>query len=99
MKLSDFSPLQIEAITLKKGNVLVSAGAGSGKTAVLIQRLYEIIKDGDARLEELLVLTFTNFAAKELKIRLRDKLSEDPKTAHLSGELRQVTLLLLMHSP
>lgn len=87
MKLSDFSPLQIEAITLKKGNVLVSAGAGSGKTAVLIQRLYEIIKDGDARLEELLVLTFTNFAAKELKIRLRDKLSEDPKTAHLSGEV------------
>lgn len=85
MKLSDFSPLQQQAILHKEGNVLISAGAGSGKTAVLIQRLYELIKNGDARLDQLLVLTFTNFAAKELKIRLKDKLSEDDATKGLAN--------------
>lgn len=85
MELTDFSPLQQKAILLKNTNILVSAGAGSGKTAVLIQRLFEILKSGETTLDNLLVLTFTNFAAKELKIRLKEKLAGKHETQHFAG--------------
>ncbi len=67
---------QLEAITKKGCNIIVSAGAGSGKTAVLTQRIFEIIKSG-VDVSRLLVLTFTNAAAKEMKERVIKKISED----------------------
>ena len=85
MELNDFSSKQQKAILIKDGNVLVSAGAGSGKTAVLIQRLYEILSSNDAQIDELLVLTFTNFAAKELKVRLKEKLNGQADTLNMAG--------------
>ena len=69
-----FDKPQQEAIDSRKGNFLVSAGAGSGKTAVLTERIKALIMDGSATLDELLVLTFTNKAAAEMKSRTRDKL-------------------------
>lgn len=68
-----FSKEQELALTLDNGNMLVSASAGSGKTAVLTERVYRIIKSGVA-LNQILVLTFTNLAASEMRNRIRDKL-------------------------
>ena len=71
---------QEAAITTRGKNILVSAGAGSGKTAVLTERITSLIKEGHS-IKSLLVLTFTNAAAAEMKERVRDKLekSDDPK--------------------
>ena len=59
------------------GNIIVSAGAGSGKTAVLKERVVEIIKRG-VSINNLLILTFTNDAAHEMKDRIRDAITSDP---------------------
>ena len=71
---------QEAAITTRGNNILVSAGAGSGKTAVLTERITSLIKEGHS-IKSLLVLTFTNAAAAEMKERVRDKLekSDDQK--------------------
>lgn len=81
-----WSQNQIDAIQTLGSNVLVSAGAGSGKTAVLTERIFQIVKSGHP-LSKFLVLTFTKPAASEMKIRLRDKLLSDPATSHLTSEL------------
>lgn len=66
---------QKEAIYQKGQNIIVSAGAGSGKTAVLSERVLEHVKSG-IDICELLILTFTNAAAAEMKERIRTKLSK-----------------------
>ncbi len=68
---------QLSAINEKGKNIIVSAGAGSGKTAVLTARTLRIIKEG-THVNELLVLTFTKAAAAEMKERIRNAISEDP---------------------
>ena len=84
-----FDKPQQEAIDSREGNFLVSAGAGSGKTAVLTERIKELVLEKDpakrATLDQLLVLTFTNKAAAEMKNRTRAKLYE----AFKKGELKQ----------
>ena len=72
---------QQDAIDFGKGNFLVSAGAGSGKTAVLTERIKELVSTKKASIDQLLVLTFTNKAAAEMKSRTRTKLP------HLSSEV------------
>ena len=67
---------QLSAISARNGNYLVSASAGSGKTAVLTERVYELIKEG-TNLDELLILTFTDNAAKNMRNKIRDKLNEN----------------------
>ena len=67
---------QTAAITLDGSNIIVSAGAGSGKTAVLSERVLRKVKDG-INIDKLLVLTFTNAAAAEMKDRIRKKLKEN----------------------
>lgn len=67
---------QMAAITLDGSNIIVSAGAGSGKTAVLSERVLRKVKDG-VDIDKLLVLTFTNAAAAEMKERIRKKLREN----------------------
>ena len=79
----NWSDAQKAAIKAKGVNTLVSAGAGSGKTAVLTERIYSLIKDG-ARIDKFLVLTFTNAAAAEMKARVRKKLLDDPSLSHLA---------------
>lgn len=65
------------AITTRGKNTIVSAGAGSGKTAVLTERMFRIIKNKEANVDELLVLTFTNAAAHEMKDRIVAALRKD----------------------
>ena len=74
---------QKKAIDFEGTNIIVSAGAGSGKTAVLTERVKRKILDG-VHVNQLLVLTFTNAAAKEMKDRIRDAIS---KTKGLEKEL------------
>lgn len=67
---------QQEAIYQKGKNIIVSAGAGSGKTAVLTERVITHLKEG-VSIDELLILTFTNAAAAEMKDRIRKKIKEN----------------------
>lgn len=71
----NWSAEQFKAIYDEGKDILVNAGAGSGKTAVLTQRLLQKIEAG-VKLDELIVLTFTTLAASEMKERLRTKLKE-----------------------
>ena len=68
---------QLNAINEEGTNIIVSAGAGSGKTAVLSERVLRKLRQG-VNINELLILTFTNAAAKEMKERIRKKIKEDP---------------------
>ena len=67
---------QNDAINLEGNNIIVSAGAGSGKTAVLTERVLRKVKEG-VHINELLIMTFTNAAAKEMKDRIRKKLKKE----------------------
>ena len=76
-KTFEYSENQKRAIYETNGNVLLSAGAGSGKTAVLSERIYQLVKSG-ADLSRFLVLTFTNLASEEMRKRIRKKIMNDP---------------------
>ena len=67
---------QQKAINIEGNNVIVSAGAGSGKTAVLSERVLRKVQNG-IHVSELLILTFTKAAAQEMKDRIRRKLIEN----------------------
>ena len=67
---------QLQAINDSGENIIVSAGAGSGKTAVLTQRVITKLKNG-ININNLLILTFTNAAAAEMKERIRTAIKKD----------------------
>lgn len=67
---------QQKAIDVRNNNIIVSAGAGSGKTAVLKERVGKLIEEDNIDIDNLLVLTFTNAAAAEMKERIRNRLKE-----------------------
>jgi len=87
---------QQQVIDLRDRNILVSAAAGSGKTAVLVERILTMITKGDNPLDidNLLVVTFTRAAASEMKERilsaLGQRLEADPENEHLQ---RQTTFI------
>ena len=87
---------QRKVIELRDRNILVSAAAGSGKTAVLVERIIQRITDEEkpVDIDRLLVMTFTRAAAGEMRVRLEQALSkrleEDPENEYLQ---RQSTLL------
>ncbi len=67
---------QIEVINHEKGNILVSASAGSGKTFVMIERLIRLITEGKTSVKNILCVTFTEAAASEMKEKLKTALSK-----------------------
>ena len=77
---------QSDAINKDGTNIIVSAGAGSGKTAVLSERVLRKLKEG-VNVNELLILTFTKAAAKEMKERIRKKIKKEPS---LSSQLELI---------
>ena len=72
----EWSDKQKLAISLQNKNILVAASAGSGKTAVVIERVMEKVIDYKVDIDKILVLTFTNAAAHELKERLHKAFSK-----------------------
>ena len=87
---------QQQVIDLRDRNILVSAAAGSGKTAVLVERIITMLTDEEhpVNVDELLIVTFTEAAAGEMKERIRGAiekaLEENPENEHLK---RQATLI------
>lgn len=81
---------QWQAIYLTGKNIIVSAGAGSGKTAVLTERIIEKIKSGIS-IDDMIILTFTNAAAAEMRERVRDKIV---KAAALDPNLKEQLYLI-----
>lgn len=72
-KKVEYSKEQMRAITLE-GNVIVSAGAGSGKTAVMIERIINKLKQG-ASIENMLIVTYTRAAASDMRYKLAERLA------------------------
>ena len=84
---------QQKVIDTRDRNILVSAAAGSGKTAVLVARILALVTDPvhPVDIDRLLIVTFTNAAAGEMRQRIRDALEaraeEAPENAHLQRQL------------
>ena len=79
------------AIKLNGRNLLVSAAAGSGKTSVLVARIMNKIINEKVDVDKILVVTFTNAAASEMRQRLMDKIyleiEENPNDENLQKQL------------
>jgi len=87
--MENLTPLQQRAVAAR-GNVLVMAGAGTGKTHTLVARCLDLICEEKVSLEEILVVTFTEAAATEMRQRLRaalEKKSRDDSGSHLSEQI------------
>lgn len=88
----NFTPEQQKVIELHNSNILVSAAAGSGKTAVLVERIIRMICDGEhpADIDRLLIVTFTNAAAAEMRERIAAgitaRLEADPGNEHIQKQ-------------
>jgi len=84
--LSRWSPAQQDAILSREGNLLVSAGAGSGKTSVLVERVVHAVVGPTALdINQLLIVTFTEAAAAEMRQRIALRLQHLYEAARLTG--------------
>ena len=85
---------QLQAINEKGNNILVAAAAGSGKTAVLVERIINKVINENIDIDKILVVTFTSAAASEIRERILDaiykKLEENPENTNLQ---RQINLI------
>ena len=92
----EFTREQELAVRLRDKDILVSAGAGAGKTRVLISRMAEMILDENDPIpvDSFLVMTFTNAAADEMKERITEELNQrlerDPDNYYLRKQVRMI---------
>ena len=88
----NFTPDQQRVIDTRNCNILVSAAAGSGKTAVLVERIIQMITDDShpVDIDRLLIVTFTSAAAAQMRERISravaKKLEENPENEHLQKQ-------------
>ena len=95
--LSALNPEQREAVETLDGPVLVLAGAGTGKTRVLTSRIAHILSTGRARPHEILSVTFTNKAAREMKHRLGQMLGQAVEGMPWLGTFHSIGGRILRH--
>ena len=86
----NYTPAQKAAVEYSGGNLLLSAAAGSGKTAALTGRIARLITEEGASLSEMLIVTFTRAAAAEMRERIGKRLTEALNEAKAAGD-EQVT--------
>ncbi|MCS6803827.1 MAG: UvrD-helicase domain-containing protein [Acidobacteriota bacterium] len=86
--MEHLTPNQQRAIQLLDRSCVVTAGPGAGKTRVLVERVLNILRGGQAELDQIVAITFTNKAANEMKERIRRELTELSQTATSTAEAR-----------
>jgi len=86
---------QQQAIDERNKNILVSAAAGSGKTAVLVERIRKLIIEDGIPIDHMLIVTFTNAAASEMKEKIRKSINKEIDADPENSEMlrRQLSLL------
>jgi DNA helicase-2/ATP-dependent DNA helicase PcrA len=93
--LSGLNPEQREAVAATEGAVLVLAGAGTGKTRVLTTRIAHILAKGLARPHEILAVTFTNKAAREMKERITALIGPSAEGLRWHGTFHAISTKML----
>lgn len=93
--LDDLNPAQREAVEALDGPVLMLAGAGTGKTKALTSRIVHLLNTGRAAPNEILAVTFTNKAAKEMKIRVGRMLGQAIEGMPWLGTFHAICVKLL----
>ena len=93
--MSKWTKEQSEVITHRKGNLLVSAAAGSGKTAVLVEHVIDRLLDKEhpISLSSVVLMTFTEAAASEMKERIKARLKEaflENRDPHIEREIAEL---------
>ena len=88
MSAREWTPAQKQAITTRGGDLLISAAAGSGKTAVLTERVLTLITDPErpVDIDRLLIVTFSNAAAEEMRQRAAEAAAAPGRAAGVSGQ-------------
>ena len=96
MSAREWTTAQKQAITTRGGDLLISAAAGSGKTAVLTERVLTLITDPErpVDIDRLLIVTFSNAAAEEMRQRIAARLYERMEQEPENAVLRRQSLLL-----
>lgn len=84
-----FTPSQQDALNISN-HICVTAGAGSGKTAVLVERYLRILQNGNVTPQQIVAITFTDKAAAEMKARVIKRLTQDENTAIREKYLEQM---------
>ena len=92
-KMALWTEEQKAVIAHREGNLLVSAAAGSGKTAVLVEHVLSLILEENASLSSLVLMTFTEAAAEEMKERIKKRLEEHLQKGYDKRILREIALL------
>jgi DNA helicase-2/ATP-dependent DNA helicase PcrA len=93
--LTGLNPEQQQAVEATEGPVLVLAGAGTGKTRVLTTRLAHILATGRARPWELLTVTFTNKAAREMRERITAMIGPQAEGLRWLGTFHSIAAQIL----
>ncbi|MAC77547.1 MAG: DNA helicase II [Rhodobacteraceae bacterium] len=93
--LDGLNPAQREAVEILDGPVLMLAGAGTGKTKALTARIVHLLNTGSARPNEILAVTFTNKAAREMKNRVGGMLGQAIEGVPWLGTFHSICVKLL----
>ena len=93
--LDDLNPAQRQAVEALDGPVLMLAGAGTGKTKALTSRIVHLMAQGRARPNEILSVTFTNKAAREMKNRVAKMLGQTVEGMPWMGTFHSICVKLL----
>tara|TARA_B100000941_G_scaffold290873_1_gene275482 strand:+ start:279 stop:2429 length:2151 start_codon:yes stop_codon:yes gene_type:complete len=95
MNLSSLNPQQLSAVKYTEGPILIFAGAGSGKTRVLTHKIAFLIQEKGYQPNQILAVTFTNKAAKEMKLRVQNLLPKIPVNSIKIGTFHSICARIL----